>query len=581
MIKLEKIYSETGLFDEVKFRDGLNIILGKYSSTQKEINGIGKSTLIRLIDYCLLSKTIKSKFFNVKTFPFLDGHSVTLEFSTGKESYFIKRWFSRKEVLFGRKGTESQNEYPEKELKHILGDIFFEVYDNTYYENRWYRSLIRFFIKDDLNHQIRKVPYNFLDPNVTKNLIIVFNFYLMGLPNKNLYQIEILKKQMKEKRRIQNRMIEGLEKETGKHFHELKSELAEIKKKIQTLENAVNDYDFIDTYKEIEDQVARLAAGISEKLSEIQKLKRKLNLIQESYLISIEVDIEESTKFYRKLASQLGTFIKKNLEDVIEFRKTVANNRKKYLAERERELGDRIKELWRDYEKLEKERKKLYEILDTRGKFDVIKETYKKLLEEKTAYQYIENIIKQIDNLSEDIVEIEKEMFDLHLATITELKKSSKKINNLGMSFRETVKNCTATSEGSYLVIEFTGKKENPVDIKVDIPKSLSYGRERLKILAYDLTVFKEILNHKSRMPHFLVHDGVLYGIDLKTKIRILNYIHQMLKEYGNEAQYLLSLNEGDIADDYVKNELSFDLDEHIIVIYEDTPERMIFKMEF
>ena len=128
MIKLSRIYSETGLFDEVKFRDGLNIILGKYSSTQKEINGIGKSTLIRLIDFCLLSKFTRSKFFNVKTFPFLDGHSVTLEFSTGKESYSVTRWFGRKEVLFARTGTESQNEYPEKELKHILGDIFFEAY---------------------------------------------------------------------------------------------------------------------------------------------------------------------------------------------------------------------------------------------------------------------------------------------------------------------------------------------------------------------------------------------------------------------------------------------------------------------
>ncbi len=96
MIRLKRLYSETGLFDEVKFKEGLNIILGKYSSTQKEINGIGKSTLIRLVDYCLLSQTAKNKFFNVKTFPFLDSHNVVLEFYMQNEIYFIKRWFNKK-----------------------------------------------------------------------------------------------------------------------------------------------------------------------------------------------------------------------------------------------------------------------------------------------------------------------------------------------------------------------------------------------------------------------------------------------------------------------------------------------------
>jgi len=584
MIRLKRLYSETGLFDEVEFKERLNIILGKYSSTQKEINGIGKSTLIRLIDYCLLSKNAKNKFFSVKKFPFLDNHNVVLEFYIEDEIYFIKRFFNKKEILFGRIDNTNVHEYSEKELKSVLGDIFFKTYDNTYYENKWFRSLIKFFIKDDLNHQVRKIPYNFLHPNVTKNLIIVYNFYLIGLPNKNLYQLEILKRKMQEHRKIQKRIIEGLEKETGKHLQEVRAELREIKEKIQTLESAVKDYDFINTYKDIENQIGNLTGEISNILSEIQRLQRKLDLIQESYSIRIEVDIGESTKFYNMLNAQLGNFLKKTVDEVIKFRKAIADNRKKYLAERERDLKGKLNELWNEYYKLEEKRKRLYKILDTKGKFDIIKETYKKLLEEGVAYQYIENILKQIDDLSNEILIIEKEMSELHFTIINELKELKEhfeKINNLGVSFRDTVKNCTATSEGSYLAIEFTDKKENPVDIKVDIPKSLSYGRERLKILVYDLTIFKEILKHKSPMPHFLIHDGVIHGIDLKTKIRILNYIYNLLRENDNKAQYILTLNEGDITSEYEEEKLLFDLNEHIITRYEDNPEKMIFKREF
>ena len=581
MIRLKRLYSETGLFDEVEFKEGLNIILGKYSSTNKEINGIGKSTLIRLIDYCLLSRTAKNKFFNVKTFPFLDNHNVVLEFYIEDEIYFIKRFFNKKEILFGKIDNTNVHEYSEKELKSVLGDIFFKAYNNTYYENKWFRSLIRFFIKDDLNHQVRKAPYNFLNPNVTKNLIIVYNFYLIGLPNKNLYQLEMLKRKLQERKKIQNRIIRGLEKETGKHLQEVKSELREIKEKIQTLENTVKDYDFINTYKDIENQIGNLTSKISNILGEIQRLQRKLDLIQESYSVNIEVDIRESTEFYNMLNAQLGSFLKKTLDEVIRFRKAIADNRKKYLAERERDLKDKLNELWKEYYRLEEKRKKLYKILDTKGKFDIIKETYKKLLEEGMAYQHIENILRQIDGLSDEILKIEEGMSDLHFTIVKELKEHSERINNLGVSFRDTVKNCAATSEGSYLAIEYTNKKENPVDIKVDIPKSLSYGRERLKILAYDLTIFKEILSHKSPMPHFLIHDGVLHGIDLKTKIRILNYVHNLLRASDNQAQYILTLNEGDVMSEYEEEKLLFNLNEHIIIRYEDNPENMIFKREF
>ncbi len=87
----------------------------------------------------------------------------------------------------------------------------------------------------------------------------------MGLPNKNLYQLEMLKRKLQESKKIQNRMIEGLEKETGKHFHEIKSELREIKEKIQTLENAIKDYNFINTYKDMEDRIGYLTNKISKK----------------------------------------------------------------------------------------------------------------------------------------------------------------------------------------------------------------------------------------------------------------------------------------------------------------------------
>ncbi len=51
MFKLVSLQSEDTLFDPIYFHDGINIILGRYSKGGKDVNGIGKTTIIELIDY--------------------------------------------------------------------------------------------------------------------------------------------------------------------------------------------------------------------------------------------------------------------------------------------------------------------------------------------------------------------------------------------------------------------------------------------------------------------------------------------------------------------------------------------------
>ena len=75
MVILKKIYSENGLFNPIEFKQGMNIIRGIYSKKETvkkskmfDLNGIGKSTLIRLIDYALVSDSGKS-FFNTNILP--------------------------------------------------------------------------------------------------------------------------------------------------------------------------------------------------------------------------------------------------------------------------------------------------------------------------------------------------------------------------------------------------------------------------------------------------------------------------------------------------------------------------------
>lgn len=579
MIILEKLYSKTGLIDPVVFRPGINLILGRYSNyTNREINGIGKSMLVRLIDYCFLSLGAKKKHFNTQALPFLEGHSISLDFRVGDKRYTLKRDFSNNSyVLFGE--DSHLNSYTEGELREILGSLLFKSYGPTYYEPNWFRTLLKFFIKDDLNHKIRKSSYDFIGYPVKKNLLVTYNLYLFGLPNSNLYQLHLWEEDLSRLRSSRAQLIQSMEKEFGKPLEELAAELAELEKRVEAFRKVLEELQLAETFRDLEENLLKLSAKISELLARIHKVKRELEYIRESYKVKIEIDIEETVNYYKRLKRDLGDFIKKSLEEVIAFRKRLADNRKKFLAQKEKELSDELDRLWSKYKDLEEKRRRIYQVLDSKGSLDVLKNLYQAFLEEMTRHRRLKEVFSAKEILDKEILDKEQNVEMLYYTIMEDYESHKEDYERFNLLFREVARNCTATSEGSYLAIITTQDRYHPIDIKTDIPKSYSHGREQLKLLLYDLTIFHDIVEKKKPMPWFLIHDGLFHGIDIKTKIRTLNYIHQLLKEKG--GQYIATFNEAEIYQEYGGENLSFSIEESTIALFEDRPERMLFKREF
>ena len=130
---LTKLYSETNLIDVISFHNGINIILGKYSENRETrgINGIGKSLIIRLIDFTLLSNKAEKKF-SQKKYRFLseDEHSVSLEFKVAQKTYTLKRFFSDLNTVYFGSQSNTLEEFQKSELKKVLEGIFFPTENN-------------------------------------------------------------------------------------------------------------------------------------------------------------------------------------------------------------------------------------------------------------------------------------------------------------------------------------------------------------------------------------------------------------------------------------------------------------------
>lgn len=498
MVILKKLYSETGLFDAVKFKEGINIVLGEYTKPKEErseINGIGKSTLVRLIDYALLSDSTRNKYFNINRSKtrFLEGHSITLELDIDGETHFIKRAFDEpRTALFGKDLSKLQA-YHERELGTILGNLFFGKDDyQGYFEPEWFRRLIRFFIKDDKSNYIRRDPLKFSSSHINDFEAYVYNLFLLGLPNSSVGKFDEFRKNRDDLTKQSKSLSKKLKEETGKEIEQINSEIRLLDNKIRSLEKAMSEYKFLESYKDVESELVKLTSEISEKLRQINLFNRQLNEYKQSYEYEIEIDRDKISRIYGEIRKVFGDTVRKTVDEVFAFRKQIAEGRERFLKSKEVELTTEIDKLTSSISSLEVRRSDLFKLLDEQKALDSIKSNYSLLIEDKTKKERLSLSIGQLNKLDDEKNKLTEQISN----TITEIKREisnvDEQINKLYSIFLEIVAATVRVPDLKEVVFDVRpySNMRTPFRITIDVPKSDALGKSRLKVIAYDLTVF-------------------------------------------------------------------------------------------
>nr|WP_294894876.1 DUF2326 domain-containing protein [uncultured Pedobacter sp.] len=590
---LIRIYSETNLIDAVPFHNGINIILGKYSEDKEArgINGIGKSTLVRLVDFTLLSGKAEKRF-GQKKYDFLrdDEHTITLEFEVQEQKYFIKRGFAdTKKVFFGKR-SDAFDEYEKSEMPKILEGIFFPTENNeVFFEGKRYGTLMEFFVKDDLQNQQRADPLNFVSYNANAREKALYNFYLLNLPTKTLLKYNEVSSEYEKYNNTVKSLSEKIKADTGKDIHEFRTERLKIEKDITALENSLKEYNFLANHKEIEQKLNQVISEINEQSLIYHNTNRKLEKLKSSYNNVASIDLDKIRKLYNETVATFGNFVKRSLDEVIDFKKQLLANRNKYLLEEEKKLQSSIDQSLKQLERLEKNRSQLFSLLKERGALDRVESTYERLVNEKTLLERNTSIVREIDEIEEILGNSNIVIAELKRDIVSELNKQQSYLDELRLLFQQILENAIYLDEefdNSYFNITLNStspRNQLPFKISLEIPKADALGQERLKIVAYDLMVFLKSRIDKRNIPDFLVHDGVFHAISNKTVSNVLNYMYHKSNELHN-FQYFLTFNEDEI--DLSRGEskfgkFDFDWSKQVIAEYSDSEQETIFKRFF
>lgn len=590
---LIRIYSDTNLIDTVPFHNGINIVLGKYSEDKEArgINGIGKSTLIRLVDFTLLSGKAEKRF-SQRKYDFLrdDEHTITLELEVQGQKYFIKRSFADTKKIFFGKQPDALDEYEKSEMPKVLEGIFFPTENNeVFFEGKRYGTLMEFFVKDDLQSQQRVDPLNFVSYNANAREKALYNFYLLNLPTKTLLKYNEVSSEYERYSNTIKSLSEKIKADTGKDVQEFRTERLKIEKDITALENSLKEYNFLANHKEVEQKLNQVISEINEQSVIYHNTNRKLEKLKSSYSDVSSIDLDKIQKLYNETVTTFGNFVKKSLDEVIDFKKQLLANRNKYLLEEEKKLQSSIDQSFKQLVKLEKNRSQLFSLLKERGALDRIESTYERLVNEKTLLERNTSIVREIDEIEEILGNSNIVIAELKRDIVSELNKQKTYLDELRLLFQQILEHAIYLDEdfdNSYFDITLnptSPRNQLPFKINLEIPKADALGQERLKIVAYDIMVFLKSRIDKRNIPDFLVHDGVFHAISYKTISNVLNYMYHKSNELHN-FQYILTFNEDEIdlsRDESKFGKFDFDWSKQVIAEYSDSEQKTIFKRFF
>ncbi len=589
MFKLISLSSPSGLFREIRFHDGLNIILGVYTHDKNDVNGIGKSTVVSLIDYCLLADGPKTKFFSNK-YLFLKKEFICLEFAVGESNYKISRGFESKRAVFLQKDNGDNIEYLDSELRTILskvtlsGDDYRGVFDLA-----WFRRVMNFFVQDDHSFLARESNnvIKYLSGAQRKSELLTYNLYLLGLDNNSIWEFDENRVDLKQLQSDQTRIRKQITEKTGSSIENFRAEVDSIDVKVNDFERSLKDFSFEKNYSELEGEISKLSCEISDLNKKHLHVNSKLSDVKESLNIDIDINIEKIEDLYSEISQQFSSFIKKELSDVLDFRSEISENRSVFLKSREKKYIEKLASIKGKAVSLESRRSELYKRLEEQNAFDAIKSSYQNILEEKSELDSRRGYLGQVDLVEESIATKKSTIGNIVAEIVKEKSSLMSDLEDIKKIFLEIVENSVDTQGAEikpYFNIEPRTNISSPLQVNIEVPRGDSLGKGRFKIISYDLTLFINACESERSLPRFLVHDGVFHGIAHKTRINFLNYLDKKLAEIG-DVQYIITLNEDEII---VPEEeegsvaiLDFSLKNRAVIRLEDSPEKMLFSREF
>lgn len=553
-MKLIELGANKDSFKTVKFNEsGISLIIAEQENpeehdTSKTYNGVGKSLIVLLVNFCLGAKKKHYKSFIEKLPDWIFYLTIDLD----GDSYVIKRSMKEASKIYINDGPARTIDSFNEEFKNKI----FSIPDNTPFLS--FRNLLPFFIRP------LKKNYVFADEPThlhTPYQKLMANGFLLGL---DLNLIEKKYKLRKEQERIEelekNIKDDELLKEFFSNDKDVSLKIKDIEDEIDKLKRDRAKYEIADDYYEVKIEADDIEKKLAEKHNQIVLFQNQIKSISESLLSSPDLGKESIEKVYNESKVFFSDNVSKTLSDLEQFYEQLTRNRMQKLSFHKQLISKKLDENMKEEILLKEELDKKFKYLGAHQALDVVVKVTDRLNDLEKEKEKFENYEKLIASYHTKTLEIKKNFIKYAQQTDEYLKDISSIITEKQTFFRDLAKRFYPKSSSGITIYNNDGENQIQFDIEAKIESDGSDGINNVKIFCYDMTTLFKGYGHNLK---FCFHDSRLFdGIDERQKTELFKILNDMF--LNSNYQYIATMNQNQINE--VKSILSPELFEEIVL---------------
>ena len=564
-IRLNRLYSESNIFEEISFHDGVNIILGeKYDDSSvkgRKTNGVGKSMSIEFLDFGFLNDYEKSRIAKIPKEVFPLEENVILDLDIGDEAITIKR--NRKQAdqpVIIREGRTVSFDKLQDAREYLTGLIFPKLNGKKVPS---FRNLFSILMRDERSAFTDIIKCHDLTKKIPDDLSA--HLFLLG------FSLEAYKNTLETIKEIEavNTVIakdkKELTQEGKKKISDVKAELNALEDELQKLEDAIESFKTNETFDSMEADLIEL----EDLLDQLRKRQKALRYDYEKIRKMPkpeQIDDREIELVYNQFKSELGNAVVKSLNEVVGFKNKIEEFQRTLVNQKAKELESQLKSIAEQIRVLDDEYSEKLKVIDKKGVLKNLKVSLKIYEAKKDSISHTKFLFDQYEknekkkrmlNLqkTQQLMEIDseieqnKEIMDDFIDTILEIHESIMGNKECSFSLQTVDK----------------ARKKTPVELTLRIYDDGSHSVDRTKVFIYDMALLFNQYT-RDRHPLFLVHDNI-FDVDQDTLVQCLNYIYKQEEQY-QDFQYILTLNRDKIENEEQRKLIQMDIDEHQVAVF-------------
>jgi len=353
-----------------------------------------------------------------------------------------------------------------------------------------------------------------------------------------------------------NKLKRDIETISGVTFTKAKAELNELAAQVYSIKEEIDLLESNKSFEIIKDDILELELKIDElrnKKSILRSELNKINLLNgENYINDAEI-----VEIYNKFKEGLGDAIKKELYQVINFKKSIDSFQNKLLNDRKSFILNEIADISESSRSLNRIYSEKIKIFNQDGSLKNLKHlilSHQKKLEEKST---LSALLKKYEETDDEIKYCKSQKTQSILNLDWSIKSQIETIDEYQETISSMHEYIFSNHKCSFEIK--TSDNKSVVNFNLRIDDDGSHSNEREKVFIYDISL---LLTHKTykKHPRLLIHDNI-FDVDQDTLIRSLNFLAEK-SSCLEDCQYILTLN-SDKLSQIDKKHLKLDINEY------------------